>query len=501
MNLIIEDLGEPDLEFGNGECHKDPKSILPIAGPFSSSQDIEPRTIQLGLVGLPGEIDPVRRWITRMHGPLISEESNALRFREFPGAKTAFRCTFDIPDRFIRRINQRQYDLNSSRHPNDRFSEMLRLYKDAISTLFGDQRPECVLVCFSEELASFRVSNPRLTYQEQRFLERLQYEEETGQGLLFEPTPEEKRAAAELLPQAEELLFRNFHRALKAACMSQPNSVPLQVLRRQTYIDRDSKQSPATRAWNLGLALYYKSGNIPWRPATLKTNTCFVGVSFHHLKRRSGDLVYASVAQAFSANSEPFALKGAAVPRDQARGKQPYLREEQAATLMEDIINEYEKRIGSFPARVIVHKTSRYQPEEEEGFRKGLLSKVAGCELVWIAPTGFRLIRRGMLQPLNRGTLCTVERESRYLFTTGYVPWWKIYPGPHIPAPVELGAAGETNFSERAQEILSLTKMNWNSADGVGRFPITLSFARRVGTIMTELDEDTPPNPLYRFYM
>jgi len=46
-----------------------------------------------------------------------------------------------------------------------------------------------------------------------------------------------------------------------------------------------------------------------------------------------------------------------------------------------------------------------------------------------------------------------------------------------------------------------LTKMNWNSADGIGHNPISVSFARRVGTIMTEMKEEQEPNPLYRFYM
>jgi hypothetical protein len=42
--------------------------------------------------------------------------------------------------------------------------------------------------------------------------------------------------------------------------------------------------------------------------------------------------------------------------------------------------------------------------------------------------------------------------------------------------------------------------MNWNSADGVASLPITLSFAQKVGTVMTEMDGPNP-NPLYRFYM
>jgi hypothetical protein len=105
-----------------------------------------------------------------------------------------------------------------------------------------------------------------------------------------------------------------------------------------------------------------------------------------------------------------------------------------------------------------------------------------------------------MREPL-RGTLCTVEDNNHYLFTTGFVPWWGEYPGPHIPAPLEIGVCGGKDVVERAREILALSKMNWNSAEGIGRHPITLTFARRVGTVMTEIDEDMNPNPLYRFYM
>jgi len=107
---------------------------------------------------------------------------------------------------------------------------------------------------------------------------------------------------------AEELLFRTFYRALKARVMEHANPVPIQVIRRDTVERADDRgQSHATRAWHLGPSLLYKSGETPWRPRDLPENTCFVGISFHHLKRRSGGLVYASLAQAVSTEFEPFA--------------------------------------------------------------------------------------------------------------------------------------------------------------------------------------------------
>ena len=345
-----------------------------------------------------------------------------------------------------------------------------------------------------------RISNPKLSVREREALERLQREEEQEQMSLFQPTPEELKTAEELRTQAEDLLFRTFYRALKAKIMTHQNPVPVQVMRRDTFMRSDDEgQSNATRAWNLATSLFYKSGHEPWRPADLPGNTCFIGVSFHHLKRREGDVVYASVAQAFSNEIEPFALKGSLVPHEQRRDRQPYLTDVQAASLMTDVLDKYEALAGMLPTRVVVHKTSTYQPEEEEGFRAAAEARVPACDLVWMRSTAFRLIRKGMQEPW-RGTLCNVGHES-YLFTMGYVSWWDEYPGPHIPAPLEIGACGNTDIRERARELLALTKMNWNSSEGMGRYPITISFARKVGMLMTELSDNQTPNPSYRFYM
>jgi hypothetical protein len=47
-------------------------------------------------------------------------------------------------------------------------------------------------------------------------------------------------------------------------------------------------------------------------------------------------------------------------------------------------LHGYEKRTGVKPKRVVVHKTSMYQPEEEQGFRDGAKGIVPGCDLVWL---------------------------------------------------------------------------------------------------------------------
>lgn len=498
LNIDIEILDEPEISFAAGKLGVDPRAMMLRFGAADKSPGTD---IRLGIVGAPQEVKLAKQWLIHLNLMSPAFEKNSKRYRDWPGGKHAFGVNFTIDDRFVRIVDQEKLEhaLSDSSQAR-RFDDLLDLFDGRIQSLFGDVHPDCILVCLPDELADLRISNPKLTDTERAALERLQAEEEGQQYSLFQPSPEELQAAEELRTQADDLLFRTYYRALKGRVISQPNAVPIQVVRRDTF-QRPTNEghSNATRAWNLATSIFYKAGREPWRPHALPKNTCFIGISFHHLKRRDGDIVYASVAQAFSNELEPFALKGAILDRNQRRDRQPYLLEKQAALLIKDVVDKYEALSGLTPTRIVVHKTSMYQPEEELGFRSIANTRVAGCDLVWIRPTGLRLVRSGMQEPW-RGTLCSLGDET-FLFTMGYVSWWNEYPGPYIPAPVQIGSCGVTNLKQRATEILALTKMNWNSSEGIGRYPITLSFAKKVGILMAELPEDQIPNPSYRFYM
>lgn len=498
LSLKINVLPEPEVEFSNAKRDVDPKRGLTAHRP-ADHRGV--RALKIGLVGLSDDVNAARRWLQDLHTFRPAFESNSNRFRNWPGLSDALGVTFDVEDRFVRTIDQSLYDLLLREvRVGRKFDELVDLFDGRISGLCGDERPDCVVVCIKPELGDLRIANPGLTSEERRALEYLRAEEESDQLALFQPTPEELKAAEALYTMAEDLLFRTFYRAIKARIMSNSDAVPIQVLRRDTIERPDDKgQSQATRAWNIAVSIYYKSRGIPWRPADLPRNVCFVGISFHHMKKRGGHLVYASVAQAYSTDIHPFALKGANIDHQQRRDRQPYLNASQARVLLEDILKEYTDRAGILPDRVVIHKTTGYQPEEIAGFLAGAKDRVAGCDLIWMRSTPFRMVRKGLQEPW-RGTLCTID-DNCYLFTGGYVPWWNEYPGMHIPAPLEIGSARKTNIEARANEILALTKMNWNSSEGVSRLPITLLFAKRVGELMCEMSDNVAPNPSYRFYI
>jgi hypothetical protein len=500
MKLRVRQIPEPSLLFGNGFTHVDPRIGLEKGGLLSVNDTV--RSIKLGLVCLETETSQITKWIKRLDGWMIDTADNVLRFPKFPGSARAVHAKFELNEtKHVREIGFEQFQSALSHAPQERFGSLLDLFAARIQSLFQDAGPSCILVGFPEEVAMLRVANSKLSFHEQRLLQRLQEESDSHQMELFDSfTDDEKRAAKELLPQADELLFRNFHRALKARCMNLHGATPLQIIRRHTYEENSAKQNDATKAWNISVALAYKAGEIPWQPTTLTAGTCFVGISFHHLKRRSGDIVYASLAQAYSTNSEPYAIQGEPVPRDQTINKRPYLKAKQADAIIQKVIARYNDQTGDDPSRIVIHKSSLFVPPEIEGFRECLNQQVAQIDLISLHPAGLRLLTKGEKE-VSRGSLVDIEGERTFFFTSGYVDWWKSYPGPHIPAPIELRGAGEEDLHQCAGDILALTKMNWNSAEGLGRTPITLSFARQVGVTMTELKEDDAVNPFFRFYM
>ena len=76
--------------------------------------------------------------------------------------------------------------------------------------------------------------------------------------------------------------------------------MPIQIGTDNLFENQGTNQDPATRAWNMSVGLYYKGGGVPWRFKTDGPETCFVGISFHHLRTPQQHFVYSSLAQAFS---------------------------------------------------------------------------------------------------------------------------------------------------------------------------------------------------------
>jgi hypothetical protein len=207
------------------------------------------------------------------------------------------------------------------------------------------------------------------------------------------------------------------------------------------------------------------------------------------------------LAQIFDEQGKGVILRGSPVQIDKT-DRQPHLTQEQAYSLLTQSIKTYQSAEGIKPKRIVVHKTSKYTEAEREGFIESIENnEISTFDFVTIIDSKIKLFRAGAYPPL-RGTCIELLENQYLLYSKSSVSYYKTYAGMYIPQPIEIRIE-EMNASGKiiCQEILALTKMNWNNTQFDGRLPITIECSRNVGAIMKYLNENEIPNKRYGFYM
>ncbi len=515
MTISLEYLPEPRLQFGSFFEHEDSKTGLAHFGPFGKCvPGLHPSEIKLGFIGTRETIAGARDWIEECGYEIESENKKIVRGhikqqestplfgagifddepvedeafvrlykilnRDFIGLSrdTPFECCFQLNERWEKSIVPHEIKAVLEQPDKQaRIWKLVGLLDDQIRVLAENKpSPDIVIVALTpemvEEAHTVRVSGN---------------------------------------------FFLNLRRAIKARAMRW--GIPIQLVQRSTILGRKAAgrraplQEKASRAWNFCTALYYKADGVPWRPTSLQTDTCFVGISFY-VARDLKDTVTmrSSVAQAFDYLGQGLVLRGDPFEWDEDKqGRSPHLTRDAARKLMQKTLAEYSKFRGNLPRRVVVHKTSRYWGQEHEdyneldGLAEGIQEALPRCEMDFatLAQTGVRLFREGIYPPL-RGTYFRVEDDLHFLFTMGYVPYLETFPGSYVPEPWQLVEHhGGTGPKELFKEVLELTKMNVNNCSFADGTPITISFAQRVGEIMKHIPEGSEDwlQTGYKFYM
>ena len=294
----------------------------------------------------------------------------------------------------------------------------------------------------------------------------------------------------------------NFRRALKAESLRLEK--PLQIIREQSLTD-SAPQDAATRAWNLCLAIYYKTNQtVPWKLVTDSNErpTCFVGIGF--FRSRDQQVTHTSLAQIFDELGNNVILRGGQAYRDET-DRRPHLTKDKAEALLGRAIDDYILANETPPVRLVIHKTSLYTEGEREGFIRACeLRGIKRVDLVTIFDTTGKGFRQGQYPPM-RGTHITFDDSSHLLYTRGSVPFYRTYTGLYVPQPLEIRIDLADSPAEKiCREILGLTKMNWNTTRFDGKYPITLICAHKVGEIMKYLPSEYEPKPEiinYGYYM
>lgn len=307
----------------------------------------------------------------------------------------------------------------------------------------------------------------------------------------------------------------NMRRKLKAKLIAIANTIPTQIIVEQTIKGtKKSMQDLSMTAWNFCVASYYKAGCIPWALQVKDIDTCFIGISFNKIISIQNDMMRSSIAQAFNREGQGlvFTWKNFFWDDEINKTKSPHLEYGYAKDLIQYVIGEYQSINKHTPARVVIHKTTEFWDSNNSedynelgGFKDGIQEKLGDdvkVDFVTIKSSPVKIFRNFGIYPVSRGTCMPINSSECILYTTGYIPYFELYPGMHIPHPLHIKIfESDSHLAKICDEIMALTKMNFNNCSYFDSLPITIRFSKKVGEILQYLRENAKPQNKYYYYM
>jgi len=492
-------LDEPLLLFAQNASDTAPKRGLATSGPAGIGSALHPSHILVGVVGTGQTQEKAKDFLTQCTKPIEGSRTSPRQVPDFPGMNqdSPFKTDLQALNSHLGLITSTDLQNIVGNHDTETgFKNAVEMLTGKVQLLCESDSPPDVIVCaLPSELVNYCLEAGKELASATRpkdklFSKLLKIESTRGQGhMLSELFASDSK---------NDFVGRNLRRALKGRTMKFQRPIQIGL---ETSLFSEKAQPLATKAWNFCVALYYKAGGaLPWKVEGLNPETCFIGISFYrHLLEDSFEM-HTSLAQVFTGEGEAFVLRGHKFHWDQKQGKNPHLDESASESLMDLVLKKYAELKGGVPRRVVVHKTSRFYENELAGFKRGL-RPIKEFDLLSMQQTGVRFFRVGAYPPL-RGTLCSVNDRTHFLYTMGYMPDLGTYPRGYVPEPWELiDHHGDNTPRKLFKETLALTKMNYNNADMADGEPITLKFARKVGEILSYIPENENLHPSYRFYM
>src|SRR5574344_81270 len=270
--------------------------------------------------------------------------------------------------------------------------------------------------------------------------------------------------------------------------------------------------------WALSTSLYAKASGVLWHPVVLDEQTAFVGISYAKSNSKG---ICIGCSQLFDSTGTGIRLILKKIDDPQYIGKNPYMKQDEARTTISKLREEYYKcdPVGKL-RRIVIHKTTPFTKEEIIGFTEAL-EGIEDIELLQIQGySPYRAvkfyIKEGKLMPnmfpIERGTTIKLSEDSFLLWTHGIVEGQDLSNGRYnnyykggrgIPIPVLVKRFyGKAPGDTIVNEILMLTKMNWNSGDNLYKnLPVTLDFAKTLSRMSKQKEALYDKSYDFRYFM
>jgi hypothetical protein len=497
MKMKTSVLTEPLLEFGFGQKLPDPHDGLAMFGPFDRDKNSHPAQISYGLIGTGYGIEKFKTFATAWRGPLKSKhaESHPRLWPVFPGFEATFQTKWPTEPTASFELNTglllKSANLSD---PNRRAGEITDRFIEKIKLMRGNDERIDVIICVIPDIVWDNCRSQSVVRGEGKAISEAERYSRLAQPDLF----------GEYEPEHYEY-SPDFRRQIKARAMD--FGIPIQLIRESTLELSEEPAKPgfgktpiSDRAWNLATTIFYKAGGKPWQLAAVRDGVCYIGISYRMTGSKDGSKSACCAAQMFLKNGEGVVFRGEQGVWYSPEEKTFHLKKDAAQKLLHGVLDAYVKLGGKPLKEIFLHCPSTVNAEEYEGFQAAC---PGGVKLITVRirrDREIRLFRRGRM-PVIRGTFWEIDSKSGLLWGAGFKPSLGTYDGTETPVPLRIEIQhGEAEITQVANDVLSLTKLNYNACRLGDGDPVTIGFSEDVGEILVS-NPKAKAQPQFKFYI
>ncbi|MBI2714353.1 MAG: hypothetical protein HYX37_07850 [Rhizobiales bacterium] len=509
--LQVLHLQEPRLEFGSGQTTAHPKDGLFLYGPHEKAK--RSIAIRVGVVATVDGAKLFRSWLAQIKKrvevppPKRGEKQDRLHLANFPGLEEAFGITVNENELVTCTLEYKAID-EASRTVNQHESvaKVVHLYTDRIRRhIQNEERAIDVWILVVPEIVY-----ERCTPKAKR----------TGLPLVRGDFGKKQKRPTDIpllqgiVDQEPEGIFEDvpdFHRQVKAACLT---IAPTQVLRETTLNPEAFKnsagfpirrtQDAATVAWNLTTGLYYKTQPAPpWRLHEVRPGVCYIGLVYKNLPNDPNGHACCA-AQMFLNEGDGVVFRGANGPW-RTGDYEYHLQPPAAKALLEKVLATYAEKHKEPPKELFIHGQTSFRDDEWKAFEEAAPTdtNVVGVRIK--NTHGENKLFRDGDYPVLRGTALILDDRNANIWTTGYVPQLDTYIGPETPNPLFITLLRSKQAMPPMQrvleDIMGLTKINYNSCNFNDGLPVTVRFAKMVGEVLVMGSAKGAERQPFKFYV
>ena len=496
--LRLDVFDEPFLEFRFGQKAQDPRDGLRLFGPYDADFSSRPR-VNYAVIGTNIGISIFNKWAEKMNFPVLTAPKQNFRLWPiFPGFEAAFNQLFPSKPVWTHEIDEEEILLSS--RINDPYQRVYEVVEEYLTGILSSQKRDevvGVIICVvpDEVWENCRVESTVANPVGKKISKKQIQSRKDGQQELFVN-----------FSRDQYHFSLDFRRQLKARAMEQV--VPIQIIRQSTLrmseentFGQRQLTSLSDRMWNLSTAIYYKCGGKPWKLVTAREGVCYIGLAFRQVPDKKQTACCA--AQMFLNTGDGIVFLGDFGPWYSPERKQFHLNKEAAFNLLDGVLKTYQELDGKPLTEVFLHSRSSIYEEEFQGFMDACPSDV---NLVGVRvrsdmrnnPRGFRL---GTM-PVMRGSQLKTSNRTTFLWGSGFSPRLGTYRGWEIPIPLKIDIQhGEATIESVANDILGLTKLNYNACHLGDSQPVTVGFSDAVGEILISNPSIEHRRPNFKYYI